>query len=103
MKRMYIKAVCEIENEPESNCIGDLILFDLDFNKLYYIRNENANLENSYHYINKGSDYINNSLKDSFQISEDFFNDCLKMKMNRIYDLDKNDFLINGGIFERAI
>ena len=103
MKRMYIKAVCEIENEPENNCIGDLILFDLDLNKLYFIRNENANLENNYHSFYKESNYINNSLKDSFEISEDFFNDCLKMKMNRIYDLDKNDFLINCGIFERAI
>jgi hypothetical protein len=103
MKRMYIKAVCEIENEPENNYIGDLILFDLDLNKLYFIRNENANLENNYHSFYKESNYINNSLKDSFEISEDFFNDCLKMKMNRIYRLDKNDFLINCGIFERAI
>ena len=103
MKRMYIKSVCEIENDPENNCIGDLLLFDLDLNKVYFIRNENVNLENSYLHIYKENNYINNSLKDSFEVSDKIFQDCLKMKMNKIYDLDKSDFLLKNKLMEQTI
>jgi hypothetical protein len=113
MKKMYIKSLSEVEsNLIYSNdlYIADLILFDLDDDRFYYVRNENVLLEKCYDKISGINDqlnsinkYITEALDNSFEINENIFRKCLKMKMKDIYKINKNVFLFNHDLGEWII
>ena len=119
MKKMYIKSLSEVETNliyANNYDIGDLILFDLDDDRFYYVRNESAPLERCYdkissisnkfinnRFVNNANNYIINALNNSFEINEEVFKNCLKIKMNDIYKFNKNDFLIQNNLNEWTI
>jgi hypothetical protein len=119
MKKMYIRSLSEVETNlifANNNDIGDLILFDLDDDKFFYIRNESAPLEKSCdkisrisnkftnnRFVSNTSKYIIDALNNSFEINEDFFKKCLKIKMNDIYKMSKNVFLTENNLSEWII
>ena len=106
MKKMFIKSLSEVETNliyANNYDIGDLILFDLDDDRFYYVRNESAPLERCYDKISRGSKYIIDALNNSFEINEEVFKKCLKIKMNDIYKFNKNDFLIQNNLNEWTI
>jgi hypothetical protein len=114
MKKMFIKSLSEVETNliyANNHDIGDLILFDLDDDKFYYIRNESASLERCYDkissvsskFVSNANKYIIDALNNSFEINEDVFRKCLKIKMNDIYKFNKNDFLTQNNLNEWII
>jgi hypothetical protein len=119
MKKMFIKSLSEVETNliyANNYDIGDLILFDLDDDKFYYIRNESSPLEKCYdkisgisnkftnnRFVSNTSKYIIDALNNSFEINEDFFRKCLKIKMNDIYKMNKNIFLTENNLSEWII
>ena len=108
MKRIYIKSIAELEKNytnKESDLISDLILYDLDSDFVYYIYNTTEILENSRRSLKylSNNQYMGIALKDSYAISEEFFNELLNTPSREFYNMYKKDFLISIGLQEWTI
>lgn len=108
MKRIYIKSIAELEKNytnKESDLISDLILYDLDSDFVYYIYNTTEILENSRRSLKylSNNQYMGIALKDSYAISEEFFNELLNTPSREFYGMYKKDFLISIGLQEWTI
>lgn len=108
MKRIYIKSIAELEKNytnKESDLISDLILYDLDSDFVYYIYNTTEILENSRRSLKylSNNQYMGIALKDSYAISEEFFNELLNTPSREFYSMYKKDFLISIGLQEWTI
>jgi predicted DNA-binding helix-hairpin-helix protein len=112
MKKIYIKSVFDLEKESKINdvkdwdLITDLILYDLDFNYVYYIFNTSEILENSRRslkYLLSKNNYMTLALQDAYDISEENFNELLNTPSRDFYSMYKKDFLISIGLQEWII
>lgn len=99
MKKLYVKSVSELENDNKTrdcNLIGDLILYDLDNNYIYYLFNTTVILKESkqsLHYLMSKNNYMTLAFKEAHPISEQKFNELLNTPSRDFYEMNKNEFL----------
>lgn len=100
MKKIYIKSVIELEknnqNQNQHHLIGDLILYDLNNNSVYYIFNTAEILANSKRTLKftlNSNNYMDLGLKEAYPISEQKFNELLNTSSRDFYNMYKDDLL----------
>jgi len=99
MKKLYIKSVSDLEKDNktrDSNLIGDLILYDLDDNLVYYLFNTSEILKQSKQslsYLMSKNNYITLAIKEAYPISKQKFEELLNIPSRNFYQMNKNDFL----------
>lgn len=99
MKKLYVKSVSDLEKDnktPDCNLIGDLILYDLDNNLVYYVFNTTEILKQSKQslsYLMSKNNYMTLAIKEAYPISEQKFEELLKIPGRNFYQMNKNEFL----------
>lgn len=112
MKKIYVKSIFDLEkdhkisNPREWDLIGDLILYDLDGNSVYYIFNTSEILElskRSLNYSLSNNSYMTLALQEAYSISERNFNELLNTPCRNFYQMSKDELLISLQLEEYII
>jgi hypothetical protein len=110
MKKIFIQSFNDLHErrkitEPHKlPKIAVLFLFDLNENSLYYLTHHHGLLKDNKEYsLDYENNFVNNCLKESLPISEEYFNELINIKCKSFFIMNKNDLLLKLGFEEFVI